>query len=141
MPAGSSIGCRIFCALGFSRSRAATKMPTISTDCAATRRSSSPAGGCPTPKPICAAAPRPPFGVGRRSFFIPVSERAALLRPLFEDRHAGRAVTVINLENAPRFLRHGRTCAEHAGEQATKHGDPSSNGLHGALPPSGFLLG
>src|SRR5712671_4816249 len=35
MPAGSSIGCPIFCAPGFSRSPAATKMPTISTDCAA----------------------------------------------------------------------------------------------------------
>jgi DDE family transposase len=30
---------------------------------------------------LCSQPTVPPFGVGRRSFFIPVSERAALLRP------------------------------------------------------------
>src|SRR5881227_2862429 len=47
MPAGLSIGCPIFWVPGFSQSPAATKMATISTDCAATRRSSSPAGRLP----------------------------------------------------------------------------------------------
>jgi hypothetical protein len=42
---------------------------------------------------------------------------------------------VINLENTPGFLRYGRTRTEQAAEQATKDGDPSNNGLHGALPP------
>src|SRR6266481_3621447 len=63
MPAGSSIGCPIFCVPGCSQSPAATQMATISTDCAATRRSSSPAGGCPTPEPICARSP--PSRAGR----------------------------------------------------------------------------
>src|SRR4029077_4362285 len=58
---------------------------------------------------------------------------------LFEDRHAGRAVAVINLENTPGFLRDGRISAEPAAEEATKHGDPSNNEPHGAFASLWFF--
>jgi len=38
------------------------------------------------------------------------------------------------LQQAWSLIRERGTRTEQAAEQATKHGDPSNNGLHGALP-------
>ena len=57
------------------------------------------------------------------------------IRSLFQDRHAGRAVAVVNFQDPARFLRHRRVRTEHAGQNAAKYDESSNKTLHEPFSP------